>query len=595
MTGFLKSIRGQLFLFYSGFIAVLIFVLGLSFFLYTSALLTQRATDTMIQLSGSISSQLDAAVKVVDETSIRVAYSKLVMETFLRYQANRRILTVPSQIALRDIFIAIMGPLQSVYQINLYDFHGTVVGAGATSTISTVDLLAVSWYRATLERAGAKYITPPYQIETRAPQRRFLSLNRVYYDTTNVPIGIIEVQQEYARIFDSAASTVQKLAPWIRNSRLFVFDASGRVVFPFEGSTTPAYRRYFDAIGKGGTEATFTALNGIGGREIVAFAASDYTGWSVVFAASEASLLGPLYRFSRIMVAACLGFILVSALISFLLARRLTLPIGKIHGAIESLSIREFPDLGVPALRSGFNELESLYMSFRDMCARLDRSITELLASKSHEANARMLALQSQMNPHFLSNTVTIISIMAEERMSDEIIKVCDDLLFMLRYISSNTPLSVTILQEIEHTQCYLNLMKHRYGEKVSYRIDIPPDMRDVPVPKLVIQPLVENALKYGIHVQPPWTIRIDGSRRDGQWTVRVRDNGSGFSPEALGRLDEGMNAVLSQQSPPNTPLEGMGLLNIFARLRLLYADKARFKATNLNGGGAEVEIGGSL
>ncbi len=586
MAGMLKSIRAQLFLFYTGFIVVLICVLGISFFLSTSALLTQRATDTMVQLSGAITRQIDAAVKVVDETSIRVAYSSLVMDTFLRYQSKPVIDTVNRQRALRDIFIAIMGPLQSVYQINLYDLHGTVVGAGATNTVSAVDLEAQPWYLPVLDRGGARYITPPYERDTRQPERRFVSLVRLYFDRSNVPIGVIEVAQEYGRIFDGAASTVQTMAPWISGSRLLVFDGAGHVVFPFAAGPAPDLERYAAAARTAGAVVTTGSASAGAAREIMARSESAYTGWTVVLVVSEASLLGPLYRFSRIMLGAGLGFLLLSVFISFLMAGRLTRPIARIHAAVAGLGIRDYPGLAVPAPGGGFNELESLALAFRDMCARLDRSITELLASKAHEANARMLALQSQMNPHFLSNTVTTISIMAEERKSEEIIRVCDDLLFMLRYVSSSNPLSVTLAQEIAHTRSFLSLMKHRYGDKVAWEIDIPADMLDIPVPKLIVQPLVENSLKYGVHVEPPWRIRVVGTRNTGGWKIAVSDNGTGFSPQALEAVAQGMAGICRQDAVPGLPLSGMGLLNIFARLRLLYDEKAVFFASTLPAGG---------
>jgi two-component system, sensor histidine kinase YesM len=593
MAGFLKSIRVQLFLFYTGFIVVLICVLGLSFFLYTSALLTQRATDTMVQLSGAITRQIDAAVKVVDETSIRVAYSSLVMDTFLRYQAKPVIDTVNRQRALRDIFIAIMGPLQSVYQINLYDLHGTVVGAGATNTVSAVDLAAQPWYEAVLQRGGARYITPPYERNTLQPEHRFVSLVRLYFDRSNVPIGVIEVAQEYGRIFGGAASTVQTLAPWINGSRLIVFDASGRAVFPYEAGSAQDLDRYAAAIRAAGAHVIVGLPHAGGGREIVANSYSAYTGWSVVLAVSEATLLGPLFSFSRIILAAGLGFLLLSVFISFLMARRLTRPIARIHAAIVGVGIQEFPGLAVPAPGSSFNELESLTVAFREMCARLDRSVKELLASKAHETNARMLALQSQMNPHFLSNTVTTISIMAEEGKGGEIIRVCDDLLYMLRYVSSRNPLNVTLDQEIEHTRSFLNLMQHRYGGKVAWEIDIPADMMNISVPKLIVQPLVENSLKYGVHVEPPWRIRVTGRRDTGGWRIAVSDNGTGFSPQALEAIQQGMAGIRRKDAAPEQPLRGMGLLNIYARLRLLYDDGAVFNASAAPEGGACVEIGG--
>jgi len=182
---------------------------------------------------------------------------------------------------------------------------------------------------------------------------------------------------------------------------------------------------------------------------------------------------------------------------------------------------------------------------------------------------------------------------MAEEGKAVEVMRVCDDLLFMLRYVSSGSPLRVTLSEEMGYTRSYLSLMKNRYADKVTWDIDIPADMMGITVPKLIVQPLVENSLKYGIHVEPPWRIRIAGVQSDGRWTISVADNGTGFAERSLDEISRGMEGILRHEPVPETPLAGMGLLNIFARLRILYGEAAVLRALTLPHGGAMVEIGG--
>jgi sensor histidine kinase YesM len=134
-----------------------------------------------------------------------------------------------------------------------------------------------------------------------------------------------------------------------------------------------------------------------------------------------------------------------------------------------------------------------------------------------------------------------------------------------------------------------------RHGQKLKFSFDIDEALERTRIPKLVIQPLVENSLKFATRREPPWNIRVVGVVEGNEWRVTVFDNGPGFSPESMEKLRNQIDETYLTNVTPVLQLGGMGLLNIFIRMRLTYGSDSVFLFGNSSTGGAEVTIGGQL
>ncbi|MBT3274399.1 MAG: cache domain-containing protein, partial [Spirochaetales bacterium] len=196
MRKMLKTIRAQLFLYYSVMAILLFLTLTGVIYINVSRLLSRRSEDSLIQLVQALSNELDYQIRIMNETSIRVAYSNLVKERFENYRTIQgEVSNYRDQIALQDIFIAIMGPLRSVHQLNLYNFDGAVVGAGHRNYAKKVPAETRPWFAETIALGGDKYLSGPFidnETETMA-----VALSRVYYDNNSTAVGIIETLQKY--------------------------------------------------------------------------------------------------------------------------------------------------------------------------------------------------------------------------------------------------------------------------------------------------------------------------------------------------------------------------------------------------------------
>lgn len=222
------------------------------------------------------------------------------------------------------------------------------------------------------------------------------------------------------------------------------------------------------------------------------------------------------------------------------------------------------------------------------MSSQLEDSLQQIISLKDYEVHAKMLALQAQMQPHFLFNTLTTIASMAEAEGNKKIYRICMNLNSMFRYIASEDREGVRMFEEIRHIESYVEIMKERFPQSMV-EVDIPLEMLDCRIPKLTIQPLVENAFKYCDRAKPD--IHVKGNiDPTGKWTVEVSDNGKGFSPEKKEEIMKKCQEGLENEKTLSNQIDGMGLVNVYVRMKLFYGEDMSYSIEENKG---RIVIGG--
>lgn len=606
----LKTIQSNLFFTYSLIIIIVLAIFVSFFYVWVSNVLKSRAYDSIDSLSDSFVEKLDTELRKMDEVSMNILYSNLVLERFKKYAAygagqggtseQDRLNAINNSKELVDMLTAINGPSRPVQQIYLYDFNNTRFGTGFDNRQQYYASSEQPWYDEVIGKGGRKVLSLPQKDPelSRTISAKtdiyYLSLFRLYFDKNNVPLGIVEVKQYGSTIFGSLNEYIGKSA---NLERIFVYDASGRLIYPYQDQPREDTLFYFKNYDENAQSRSFHSVRNpaTGEKELLLYKRSEYSNWVIAVAASEKTLLSPVVTFTKLVVLVAFAILILALLFSFIAARKYTTPIARLRKLIRSMDLQEPSAAVVPDLNSGLNELEELNQAFHKMNIKIKNSLDELLLSQQQEMQSRMLALQSQMNPHFLYNTLTTINVMAEENMNGQIMEMCSNVSAMLRYISSSSSQLVSVQTEMEYTEKYVSILKLRYGAKLNYSTNMDDAVLEVNIPKLIIQPLVENALKHGTRGQPPWDIRVLGYVSSGNWQIYVMDNGPGFDEEALQQLNEKIGEIDKSGLLPSLELDGMGLLNIYLRLKLTYKNQMLFSVSENPDGGTVVAVGGSI
>lgn len=591
------NIQAQFFLTYIAIALVIILIFSVFFYVYISDILIQRETSNFEQLAESFLDQTDTALHTMDDVSLNIGYSNLVLsklDSYLEYAP-----TASEFSTLVELFVALNGVDYKVSQINVFGNSGRGVMVGPYTNTFTVNMEELPWTEAADAAKGFKVISLPYQsskmLNNSTVSLSYLSLYRQLYDGYGRQIGYIETVQTCKKVFKGIISYLNSNRD-SNSVHIYVYNENGSLMYPYEedmvlSQDASLYTHYYNCALDSASSSLFT--NPLTDEnELVTSVTSAYSGWTYVCSQEEAVILAPVKAFTRVLVLVVIFVISLVLLISYIMSKSLTRPIHQLLKAFRKTKIDTLGELKKDTLHTSFNEFDELNDAFYQMSNDLKTSMDTLIETRQQELKSRSLAMQSQINPHFYYNSLSSIMVLAENGQTEDVIKFSRNLTSMMRYITHGNMQIVTMQAEIAYIQKYMYCMKVRYQSSLNYTVQVDEALNDIEIPKLLIQPLVENALKYGTDCEPPWEVNVESEITDSYWLIHVSDSGPGFTQEALDVIQERFQNADNTIGMPETKIDGMGMLNVYQRWKLYSKDTAIFRYGNRPQGGSIVSIG---
>ncbi|MCR5735087.1 MAG: histidine kinase [Lachnospiraceae bacterium] len=598
-----KSVQTTLQLVFFLLISV-VFLAYISYFILSeSGKIKTRAFDTVSSDTKTTSAFMDEEIKNVNTVMQNVAYSNLIKEHFINYlnmpesdddgyseMQNIKVLT--------DLLTAIIGPSRPVDQIYLYSLDTGYVGVGLDTANSDDSVKDMSWYDDLMNSDNNRLVFCDQDLRLEKyfsykEGSRFLTICSVYLSTYYKPQGIIEVKHSIT----SLSAKLKEIDTGTYNEKIYIFDRSLNNIYnSADDDLAEAYSSFIAPMDLPDDDTPRHIMYDKNTHLFVN--TSSYSGFTTVISIDDHDLYRPIMDFVRATLLIFLAFVLLILVLSYVVSRIITIPVKKMYSGISSLHTEgeSFMTDSLKQIDTNIIELDTLYSAVMEMHERAKASMNREIVLNNQRLQSQILALQSQMNPHFLYNSLATISAMADEGMDEEVIKMCQTISRILRYISSDKEPLVSIEEDVLHARDYLDCMKMRYGDDLIYDIDLPNEMMTLKIPKLCLQLLVENAIKFTTkNVKPPWRIRINGRVTGIYWEISVTDNGKGFSDEDIRVLNEKIDYINKTDLLPELEINGMGLMNIYIRFKTLYKGKHIFRVSNSEDGGAIVTIGGEL
>ncbi|HEY8464877.1 MAG TPA: sensor histidine kinase [Bacillota bacterium] len=278
---------------------------------------------------------------------------------------------------------------------------------------------------------------------------------------------------------------------------------------------------------------------------------------------------------------ASLGLLLVCLVLALLFTRSISLPIQSLLGAMSRVKAG---DLSVRVELRRTDELGVLGCSFNSMVERLQRLIENVVEKQRQLRSCELRALQAQINPHFLYNTLDSIKWLAKLNQVPEISTIATQLGKLLRSSISCEADLITVGETMENIQSYLEIQKIRYSDKFKADLKIASSIYSYKIPKLILQPLVENAIIHGLDGKDGYgQLTINGYLDNQSLVFEVIDDGVGIPPEQLADLQHELALQSSQKS--------IGIYNVNRRIKLYYGDQSRLSVESLPGLGTKVTL----
>ncbi|MDT8297565.1 MAG: sensor histidine kinase [Spirochaetaceae bacterium] len=486
-----------------------------------------------------------------------------------------------SKKVLKDRFASYLESRDDISGIVLFRMDGDAVSGDGTDPGTYSDYQQADWYRNALAAQGQTVVSTAY-VQNLIPGQYswVVSLSTLITsreDTT--PLGILLVDLKFNRIKELCQSLVVGAKGYS-----FIIDPAGNYVFH------PLQQLVYSDLKQEPVDQLLPILNAESavwnesGKNYLTDR-SDRTGWYVVSVSfdSDAETGWPYVQMMNALIGLVL-FIIVGLVTNFI-TRGVTKPLRQLQSVMRSVETGEFRQAGS---LEGTDEIRELAREYDIMVGHIGKLMEQNVKEQELKRKSDLKALQAQINPHFLYNTLDSIIWMGEMNKNDAVVKMTSALSRLFRISISKGRELIPLRDELEHVRSYLTIQEMRYKDKFRYLIDIPEELMDFTVLKITLQPLVENAIYHGIRsVDYVGLIEIAGRSEGGDLIMTVKDNGEGMDVEQLASLLDKIDDEEVQEKGNS----GTGVRNVHERIRLYFGPEYGLDYESRNGVGTTISI----
>ena len=455
-----------------------------------------------------------------------------------------------------------------------------LINDGSKSVNQDLDLNTQEWYATALEKPNGPILTSSHVQHIISGERPWvITLSRGIRDRSGSgeKEGVFFIDLNY-----SAISGLCDQSTVGTKGYAFTLYAKGNIVYH------PQQQQLYNELQTENISLIMdtdedTVLTGTGNDgKLYSISRSEKTGWTVVDCTNVKELLSKSRQAQSVYVLTAIILVIVALLFSRFMARSITLPIQKLRDSMKKVQEGDFSVSDVVV--DSKNEIGSLTKSFDVMTHRIHELMEQNVHEQEEKRRSELKALQSQINPHFLYNTLDSIIWMAEGKKNEEVVLMTASLARLLRQSISNEDEVVPIANEVEYARGYLTIQKMRYKDKLEFQIEVDSSILYIPLIKLVLQPIIENAIYHGLkYKESKGLLIVKGFMKDGNAVLQVIDDGVGMDEETL--------AHIYDKHKVNYHSNGVGVYNVQKRLKLYYGEDYGITYTSELGKGTTATI----
>ncbi|WP_042169118.1 cache domain-containing sensor histidine kinase [Paenibacillus gorillae] len=581
------SIHGRLFILFLTSMLTLLILVSVLYYQKTTEIIHSKISDLAVknisQTVGLFDLMLEGYDSVTKSLNSNYELLRLIQE---RDKEEDAAISVINERTITNILGAVYYSRDDIIGIHVISNKGKVYNYERRfAGIVDINYSSTDWYKKLVESNGKMQwfgLSEGSLINSFLRQDPVFVFGRQLYDLTNYkPIGVVLIETNPKPIL-SALSNVT-ISP---NSRVYIVDRENRII----ASTEPTVESPEDRK----DPPSFAGLPRPKRNDIVVDNQTDQlivaanaamAEWTVYSLTPKEDISAELAQTRLYLLFVILAVIIIATFLASLISRNIASPLKLLIREMKQVELGNFR--GAVNVNS-FEEINSLVSSFNRMVLRMDELIERITLSSISEKNAELQALQSQVNPHFLYNTLDMIYWMLDERENDRLGRVILSLSHMFRYSSDWEEASKTTLgQELDQMRHYMTIIENRLEGRIETEINIDKSWLDAPMPKMTLQPIIENAVKSGLEpLDRLGVLRVyaESDEKTQEFRIVIEDNGVGMSEETLAAIRKSMYepvfikngavaAPRSAQTSEARTRRGIGLPNVHHRLALMFGD----------------------
>lgn len=303
-----------------------------------------------------------------------------------------------------------------------------------------------------------------------------------------------------------------------------------------------------------------------GQKENIVVGSVAYTGWKLIGVVPESVQETSINKFRYYIITTILILVMMLLQVNRFISRKISRPIRELDESVKAYEAGAMPDIYI----GGSAEIRHLGYSVQKSYEQIEALMKEIIQQQTERRKSELDALQSQINPHFLYNTLESITWMIEAQRNKEAVVMISELAKLLRVSLSRGKTIISIEDELQHSRSYMNIQRVRYKERFKVEFLIDEEIKNYCIVKLVIQPLLENAIYYGVgnmDEDDDGQILIRGEKKGEDIYISIEDNGMGMPEDIRGN-------ILTDNSKVPKHGSGVGVINVHSRISLMFGPK---------------------
>lgn len=547
-----RSIRQKLFLTYSILMIVPLVVVSIYFYTYAMSIFESRIVKSFQETNRQMVSTADSFVSSMIKSSEQPFYDQTLMEILSKDYSAVPYETFEKSMDYRyisdSVFKNLMTFNPSIDSILIYPMNSALIYRRGYNTTFNYKYSPVNepWYRKILDNAEKPVLIGMHEEKQMyAKPRSVLSVGRVLVDANNYQkLGVLLVNFRVEQLEQLFSGLTDK-----RDVNQFIVDEQGTVVF----SATPGM------IG-----ADLHQLMGEierGNRNYyVVHHTSSVSGWEFYSLIHRNKLFAEINRIRNFAMLLVGLLVVLGFVTAYFVSGSISNPIRRLNRLMRKV---EKGDFNVVSRQDSLDEVGHLSRSFNRMTAEIKELIEQIKLEEKKKRSAEMNALQNQINPHFIYNTLSVIKWMSQAQMADNITDAIDDMIRVLSFSTRNTREFVSIEEEMTFIRSYLELLQLRYYNVFDFEMDVAPEVLPYRTLKFLVQPFVENAVFHAFAGDDrQYILNIHAELVESDIRFTISDNGCGIEPDRL-------NELLQQETSNEQTMNSIGIGNVSRRLKL--------------------------
>lgn len=456
---------------------------------------------------------------------------------------------------------------ENIESIALFSMSGELLEAAPAAKLRDgVDIKKQEWYSLAVgSRENVHFASPTVEnlFATRSTEYTWVvPMSRVVQVTRNshVQSGILVINLRYSGLQDVLSNVLLG-----ENAYIYLTDSGGEILYHpmkqlISGGQVEENKYTTAGLGDGNYVDTLG-----GQKRDIAIKTVGYTGWKIVGVIPQGSVTLSTFKSNLFVVFLMLFFLTALVVINSYISKRVSYPILRLEQSVKGL---EEGNWNIPIQASGFYEVRHLGLAISNMALHIKKLMRDIVKEHEEKRKSELTALQNQINPHFLYNTLDIIVWMIENERKTEAVRVVTALARFFRISLSRGKNIITVADEIEHVRNYLMIQEMRFKNRFHYTFNVDRDVEELGTIKLILQPLVENSIYHAMEfMDGDGEIEIKGWKENDNVKLLIRDNGCGMTEEEVNHLLYGEPVV----SPKGS---GVGVRNVQDRIQLLFGEE---------------------